>query len=173
MRSWIIILLTLASFPCFAQQGYNYFSMAGGLYHPEMLIGEMSLEFGQKYYRMWEVNFDYAHRDRMTTFTIPPTTEEGEPTVGERREIVNSFKGGIIYKPVLFRSRNMMLSFRTGASLGTNTHQFIAGATAGFEFSYTTKQGIVLFLRQKNEVVFWDDDTWRVGGLVGLKVPLN
>ncbi|GJM64522.1 hypothetical protein [Persicobacter diffluens] len=91
MRSWIIILLTLASFPCFAQQGYNISQW------PEDFITRNVdrrnvLEFGQKYYRMWEVNFDYAHRDRMTTFTIPPTTEEGEPTVGREERLSIALK---------------------------------------------------------------------------------
>lgn len=84
-----------------------------------------------------------------------------------------SFGLGVAYKPSISKSKNSQLRWRFGADIGSNGRSFQSSVEVGLEFRHTFSNDIQVFLLQKNDIVFWNQDHFRNGLLLGIKLPLN
>ncbi|KAB4177745.1 hypothetical protein GAQ04_24305, partial [Bacteroides uniformis] len=84
-----------------------------------------------------------------------------------------TFGIGAAYKPTISRGKNSNLRWRFGADLGANRKGFQASIDIGLEYSYSFRNGMQVFVMQKNDFVFWTRDHFRNGLLVGVKFPIN
>ena len=146
-----IFAFSLYFFPLYAQDGFTYFDLAGGYMTQKHYIGEVSFDFGLRYHRAFEILGDFSYK------------KGGN----------NSYKLGFAYKPLLTRNKNTSLNLRLTSSVGTNEHNFVWAFSAGTELCFWFPNRMAFFVRQKNELVLWDKDHWRFGGLLGFKIPIN
>lgn len=156
-----LFLIVGTSFSASAQQGYTYFDAAGGYLLNDIYAGEVSIELGKIYHRSVEILINANYQK------IASSQE------GSTDSTYASILGGVAYKPLLFRQRNVALNWRFTLTAGADTDRFLAALSAGLELNFFLGNESVLFLRQKNEVVFWADDHFRLGMLAGIKLPLN
>ena len=63
---------------------------------------------------------------------------------------------GAAYKPTISRGKNSNLRWRFGADLGANRKGFQASIDIGLEYSYSFRNGMQVFVMQKNDFVFLD-----------------
>lgn len=154
MKRILIVLALVAGIPYTsnAQQGYKKLDIAAGYLLTDQLVAELSYEVGGRYHSAMEVIADYSYN---------------------RRSERNNWKVGLGYKPLITRNKNTSLNLRLTTSAGTNEQKFIASVSAGMELNFSFNSGIIFMIRQKNELVFFDQDNWRSGLLAGFKLPLN
>ena len=174
-----VLLLSTAFLLCvsvYGQNGYQYLDLSAGVSTRNFEVGEISYEWQGRYYKGNEFFFQYGRTDRDYILTVDSLAIDSMATdttlfLPRTREIQN-FLVGYAYKPLITRSKNLALNLRLAGAVGTNEDQFIASLSAGFELSYTFPNAFVLMVRQRNQVVFWAREPWRVGAFVGLKIPL-
>ena len=124
----------------------------------------VGLEFEGKYHNAWEIYFDAS--------TAYKTCETCHKVCSKSFFDYKTFAIGAAYKPVIRRAKNRLLRLRVGADLGANEKGFQAGLEAGLEYSYSFRNGMQVFLIQKNDIVFWSRDHFRNGLLAGVKFPI-
>ena len=60
-----------------------------------------------------------------------------------------------------------------GGDIGTCSRAFSLGIELGYEYVWTFRNNVQFVLQQKNEVTFWGRPTWKFGGMVSFRLPLN
>ena len=80
---------------------------------------------------------------------------------------------GAAYKPCVYRGRNNYGNIRIGASLGSDTHKFLAGIHAGYEHNYRLKGGWQLYWQVKTDLMIKGQDLFRTGVAIGFKIPVK
>lgn len=158
----IPVFLILFSFGAKAQDGYKYFDVAAGYMFPGHYAAEISIEISKKYHNAYSYYLEaYSNEDYYKEGSFKHNTGEF------------GVMAGMAYKPILVRNKNVALNARFTGAAGTTGDKFIAGLSAGVELNFALRSGNFFFIRQKNQVVFWADENWRIGLLAGFKIPLN
>ncbi|UZS00022.1 hypothetical protein [Chondrinema litorale] len=182
MKRLFITLLILSSHSLLkAQKGFNYLDVAGGTMIKNQLVSEISYEWVGKYYSAHEVFLEYAidkgdeifKKQNDKDFSLQDTDNSTDTIIYNPNDHIRNFMVGYAYKPLITRNKNVALNLRTAGSTGTNELDFIASLSLGFELNVTFSNGWVWTLREKNQVVFYDPQSWRIGLLTGIKIPLT
>lgn len=144
-----------------AQSGYKYINASVGMMYPEAYNLSVNYEFVTKYHNTWELGGEY--------FAKRESFNSDNPLKSPYNWMI-----GPVYKPVLSRSKNVTFRLPMGVRGGSNRTGFIAAPQIGFELSKTFRSGVEFMVTQKNQYVFFvDDSNWRIGLSVGFKFPLN
>ena len=162
MKKLILFLpFWLLAFIVSAQSGYKYINASVGMMYPKAYNLSVNYEFVTKYHNTLELGGEYfVKRESFNSDNILKSPY--------------NWLIGPIFKPVLLRSKNVTLRFPIGLRGGSNRSGFIAAPQVGFELSQTFRSGVEFMITQKNQYVFFvDDSNWRIGLSVGLKFPLN
>lgn len=172
MRKSILVSLAAIFFSPLiarAQSGYTYVDLAAGAMIKNHIVGELSYEWAGRYYNGNEIFLEYAvsPNPALKIYISDSILTEKDP-----RDKQN-FLLGYTFKPLIARNKNIALNLRLGGGIGTDTDGFIGSLNAGFELNFFTRSGAVLFLREKNQLVFFDRSQWRIGLLAGVKIPLK
>ena len=84
---------------------------------------------------------------------------------------------GVAYKPCVTRNmnfdKNNYGSLRMGASLGSDTHEFMGIITVGYEHNFVLRHGWRLYCGAKSDVCINGKDLFRTGVVIGIKLPVN
>ncbi len=164
-RILLILSLSLAVLPSVAGNGDKFFNLSAGWQWKNTVNAIIGFEAETKYHNAWEMYVDLS-----TAYEKCP--QHG--TVDSKSFwAYKTFGIGGAYKPLIYRGKNSTLRWRLGADLGTNRRGFQASLDLGFEYAYSLRSGIQLFVMQKNDFVFWTRDHFRNGVLIGVKFPLN
>ena len=162
----IMLFLTMAVIPAKAGDGDRHVGFQAGVMYPNVLNGVLSVDFETRYHNAFEVYID--------AFTQwEDCTDCGKVC---RQSFWKSNYGlgvGAAYKPVVHRARNSFGRLRMGADIGTCSRAFSLGIELGYEYVWTFRNNVQFVLQQKNEVTFWGRPTWKFGGMVGFRLPLN
>lgn len=161
-----MLFLTMAVIPAKAGDGDRHVGFQAGVMYPNVLNGVLSVDFETRYHNAFEVYID--------AFTQwEDCTDCGKVC---RQSFWKSNYGlgiGAAYKPVVHRARNSFGRFRIGGDIGTCSRAFSLGIELGYEYVWTFRNNVQFVLQQKNEVTFWGRPTWKFGGMVGFRLPLN
>lgn len=167
MRKLYIIILLIAAVitPAKAGDGDKHVGFQAGLMYPGVLNGVLSVDFETRYHNAFEFYID--------AFTEWKDCQDCGKVCKESFWKSNYALGvGAAYKPVVHRSRNSVGRFRIGADIGTSSREFALGIEAGYEYVWTFKNNVQFVLQQKNELTFWGRPTWKIGGMVGIRLPM-
>lgn len=167
MRKLYIIILLIAAVitPAKAGDGDKHVGFQAGLMYPGVLNGVLSVDFETRYHNAFEFYID--------AFTEWKDCQDCGKVCKESFWKSNYALGvGAAYKPVVHRSRNSVGRFRIGADIGTCSREFALGIEAGYEYVWTFKSNVQFVLQQKNELTFWGRPTWKIGGMVGIRLPM-
>ena len=125
----------------------------------------VGLEFEGKYHNAWEVYIDITSKYKNCNSC---------KITNYRAYDYNSFGVGVAYKSVIIRGKNSNLRWKAGVDIGANIEErFQSSIDIGLEYSYTFKNDMQIYILQKNDIVFWNKNTFQNGLVVGLKIPLN
>lgn len=151
-----------------AQTGYRYISAYGGYYHSRTLAAGLSVDFAKADHSTYAF-FTEGYRYHTQTLAI-----KGSDSF-LKEEYQNILLVGVLYKKLLFRSRNNSLRFLFGAAAGSSSSRdFVAAPQAGFEFTRTFTGEWELMLQQKNSYIFRaPGKNWFSGLNAGVKLPVN
>lgn len=171
MKRLFLIVMILFSIPTFAGDGGRYIFFGTG-YQWSMIDWErrflnfnIGFEFEKKHHNAWEIYVDVTSKYK--------NCKSCNPT-NYRTYDYNSFGVGVAYKSVILRGKNTNLRWKAGADIGSNVDKrFQASIDLGLEFSYTFKNNMQVYVLQKNDIVFWNNNLFQNGLLFGLKIPLN
>lgn len=165
-KIFLVLIVTLSfSLKLFAGDGDKHLSIAGGWQYKNTVNALVSLEFETKYHNSWEVYVDLSN----AYAKCPDHNKIDSKSFWDYK----TFGMGVAYKPTFWRGKNSTLRWRVGADIGANQKGFQASVDIGIEYNYALKNGMQLFMLQKNDFVFWTRDHFRNGLLIGLKIPLN
>lgn len=167
MKIIILIILLCSGLTSFAQSGFDYLDLMGGAMVRNNKVGELSYEWVGKYYKANEIFLEYVI-NKNEEFNIQADSVIISEQVNRKNILV-----GYAYKPLLTRSKNIALSLRLAGGIGGNNDGFIASLSISPELNITFGNGWIWSIREKNQVVFYDPGTWRIGILTGLKIPLK
>lgn len=165
--SAVLVLLSLfSSLQCHAQTNNNHFNISVGALYERGLDATLSYEHSTKYHNAWEYFVTgYIKYDK--------DPDAGHITKKSFWENYRSWHIGVAYKPCVSRGRNHHGNARIGASVGSDTEDFVGGIHVGYEHTYALKHGWELFFQVKEDVVIpRSGDLFRTGLSFGLKVPL-
>ena len=166
-----LLIIFIFSLKSFAGDGDKFFNVYGGWqgnavkWNRQMVNLMIGLEFEGKYHNAWELYFDFS-----TAYKKCPDCDK---VCSKSFFDYKTFGVGAAYKPVLSRGKNSLLRWRVGADIGANERGFQASLDLGLEYSYSFKNGMQIFVLQKNDIVFWSRDHFRNGLLIGFKFPLS
>lgn len=161
----VIISAALFSLKSFAGDGDKFLNLSGGYQWKNTVNLLVGFEAETKYHNAWELYFDLS-----TAYTTCPTCYK---VCSKSFWDYKTFGLGIAYKPSLYRGKNSVVRWRIGADIGANRKGFQASIDLGIEYSYSFRNGMQVFVLQKNDFVFWTRDHFRNGLLVGVKFPLS
>ena len=161
---WAVIAAAFCS-PAMAGDGDRHLGFQGGFLYPGIYNAVLSVDYETSYHNAWEFYID--------AFTEPKDCMDCGKVCKESFWKSNYGLGiGAAYKPVTYRSRNNVGRFRIGGDIGTCHREFSLGIELGYEHVWTFKNGMQFVIQQKNEVTFWGRPTWKIGGLVGFRLPM-
>ncbi len=143
----------------------KFFNISGGWQWKNTVNAVVGLEFEGKYHNAYELYIDLA-----TAYDKCPVCNK---VCSDSFWSYKTFGIGAAYKPTISRGKNSNLRWRFGADLGANRKGFQASIDIGLEYSYSFRNGMQVFVMQKNDFVFWTRDHFRNGLLVGVKFPIN
>lgn len=157
------MLMVLLSAPVLAGNGDYFFNVSGGWQWKNTVNFLLGLEKETKYHNAWEVYLDLA-----TAYAVCP-----DHGVVDSKSFwdYKTFGIGAAYKHNILRGKNSTFRARFGADLGANRKGFQASLDVGLEYAYSFRNGMQIFVLQKNDFVFWTRDHFRNGLLVGIKFP--
>lgn len=153
MKKITILLILLGTIKVVtAQDGFKYIHLNVGTMIRNQIVSEISYEWMTKNYTGNEILIEGAYNHRT-----------------ERKNLLIGFA----YKPLIIRNKNTGVHLRLSGSIGSDNSDFICATGIGLEGFLSFSNGWILTLSQKNQAVFFDEQKWRFGALVGLKIPLN
>lgn len=162
----ITLLLFFCGFKGYAQTNNNHFMVSVGTLYERGLDATLAYEHGTKYHNAWEY------------FVTGYIKYDDDPDAGHITKKsfwhnYNSWHVGAAYKPCVNRGRNHHGNIRIGASVGSDSHDFVGGVHIGYEHTYTLKHGLELFYQIKEDVIIpRSGDLFRTGFALGFKLPL-
>ena len=151
MKNILFILTFLFCSVVSAQSGFKHITARGGMTYEGATNFEIGLEINKKYYNNFSIFF--------SGYSEP--VDDGKT--------INNWTSGIYYEPNLLASKNNMLHFRFGTSLGTNQEEFIIDLIAGIEYSVAISRNIKLSAYFKNNYMFNSSTEFRSALLIGIK----
>ena len=161
----ILCMALIPTTKMLAGDGDTHLGLQAGVLYPGMLNTTLSVDVETKYHNAFEFYLD--------AFTKWEDCKDcGKVCKDSFWKSTYGLGVGAAYKPAVHRSRNSVGRLRIGADIGTNTRDFALGVEIGYEYVWTLPSNIQLVIQQKNEVTFWGRETWRFGGLVGIRIPL-
>ena len=162
---FLTLTMTLISMVCHAQNSRSV-DLSAGLLYPNTVDATLSYEVETKYHNAWEFFLNGAAKWKDCPSCGHVCAEsfwKDHPTWGV----------GAAYKPCVYRSRNAFGRVRVGASLGSNTDDFLGGIHLGYEQNYSLRGGWRLFWQVKGDCLINNDDLFRVGAAIGVAIPCN
>lgn len=160
-----LIMISFISLKSMAGDGDKFFNISGGWQWKNTVNAVVGLEFEGKYHNAYELYIDLA-----TAYDKCPVCNK---VCSDSFWSYKTFGIGAAYKPTISRGKNSNLRWRFGADLGANRKGFQASIDIGLEYSYSFRNGMQVFVMQKNDFVFWTRDHFRNGLLVGVKFLIN
>ena len=164
-RIAFLVITLFFSLKSMAGDGDKFFNISGGWQWKNTVNAVVGLEFEGKYHNAYELYIDLA-----TAYDKCPVCNK---VCSDSFWSYKTFGIGAAYKPTISRGKNSNLRWRFGADLGANRKGFQASIDIGLEYSYSFRNGMQVFVMQKNDFVFWTRDHFRNGLLVGVKFPIN
>jgi len=153
-----LIMISFISLKSMAGDGDKFFNISGGWQWKNTVNAVVGLEFEGKYHNAYELYIDLA-----TAYDKCPVCNK---VCSDSFWSYKTFGIGVAYKPTISRGKNSNLRWRFGADLGANRKGFQASIDIGLEYSYSFRNGMQVFVMQKNDFVFWTRDHFRNGLLV-------
>lgn len=162
-----IIMLAMAC-SCLTSNAQNSRSvnLSAGLLYPNTVDATLSYELETKYHNAWEFFATGSAKWKDCPSCGHVCAEsfwKDHPTWGV----------GAAYKPCVYRWRNSFGRVRAGASLGSNTDEFLGGIHLGYEQNYSLPHGWRLFWQLKGDCLINNPDLFRVGAAIGVAIPCN
>lgn len=150
----------------YAQSGGNRFSVGTGALYERGMDITLSYEHETQYHNAWEYFGNiYLKWDECSSCAhVCPESFWNN---------YRSYGIGVAYKPCITRGRNKYGNLRIGASVGSDTHNFLGGAHLGYEQNYTLRSGWQLFWQVKTDVMITGEDLFRTGVVIGFKLPIK
>lgn len=164
-RIAFLVITLFFSLKSMAGDGDKFFNISGGWQWKNTVNAVVGLEFEGKYHNAYELYIDLA-----TAYDKCPVCNK---VCSDSFWSYKTFGIGAAYKPTISRGKNSNLRWRFGADLGANRKGVQASIDIGLEYSYSFRNGMQVFVMQKNDFVFWTRDHFRNGLLVGVKFPIN
>lgn len=160
-----IALMLMTALTVKAGNGDRHVGLQAGVLYPGLLNATLSVDIEKNYHNSLELYID--------AFTEWRDCPDCGKVCKESFWYSNyGLAFGAAYKPTVSRSRNSVGRFRFGADLGTTSREFSLGLEVGYEHIWHFKNNLQLVFQQKNELTFWGRPTWRLGALVGIRLPL-
>lgn len=159
MRKTIAIgVLLLCTLTMNAQSHSDHIGLGTGVFYEPAAEASIFWEHETRYHNAWEVFAQgYLKYD------------------SNRERLIDGYKTwgvGMAVKPCVYRARNRYGSLRLGASVGSNTHNVLAGIHAGYEHNYALKHGWKIYWQAKVDVMLPKrDDLFRTSLCIGVKLP--
>ena len=163
-RIAFLVITLFFSLKSMAGDGDKFFNISGGWQWKNTVNAVVGLEFEGKYHNAYELYIDLA-----TAYDKCPVCNK---VCSDSFWSYKTFGIGAAYKPTISRGKNSNLRWRFGADLGANRKGFQASIDIGLEYSYSFRNGMQVFVMQKNDFVFWTRDHFRNGLLVGVKLSI-
>lgn len=166
IRLSILMLTMVCSCLVSHAQNSRSINLSAGLLYPNTVDATLSYEIETKYHNAWEffVTGSAKWKDCPSCGHVcAESFWKDHPTWGV----------GAAYKPCVYRWRNSVGRMRIGASLGSNTDEFIGGIHLGYEQSYSLPRGWRLFWQVKGGCLINNPDLFRVGAAIGVAIPCN
>lgn len=179
-----------------SQVGFNHITVKGGLTLEQDFNFEIGLDFNKKYFRNWNFFFSGFGSEKTVSAVAPipgvdeipevsavPATADtpaiigsppiqGSPAVPGTPETTREIRNwtfGVYYEPNIIASKNMLLNWKFGTSLGTNQDNFIIDLIAGIEYNYAISKSTKISVFAKNNYMFNSEIEFRHAILIGFK----
>lgn len=153
-----IAVLLLGTLTMKAQSHSDHIGMGAGILYEPAAEATIFWEHETRYHNAWEV-FAHAY--------LKYDDKQSKLMDGYKTWAV-----GMAVKPCVYRARNRYGSLRLGASVGSNTNDFLAGIHAGYEHNYALKHGWRIYWQAKVDVMLPKrDDLFRTSLSIGIKLP--
>lgn len=167
MRRIILLTVMLALVAIMARAGERdpYISLNVGLLHPRVLNISGSYQIETAYSNAYEIYVDYQ-----TQWNTCPVC--GKVCMNSFWKSCYSYAAGLAYKKSIHRGKNTTTRIRFGADLGSANRSFAASLEAGVEYALTIRGGVQVVFSEKNELMFFGKPTWKIGVLMGIRVPM-
>lgn len=133
-----------------AQEGFQFGLIKAGIQHPDSWSVSAGLDMVTRYHNSLELALRFES----------PKVENQEMFLA------------VNYKPLLTRSRNSSVKFRFGAQAGSDSHDFIGGPQAGWEWQYSLSGNLDLLLVNQYSYCFGSERGWRIGAEIGFRFTL-
>ena len=159
------MLLLAVAIAAKAGEGDTYLSLNAGLMHPRVLNITASYQKETAYGNAYEIYIDYQTQWN----TCPVCGKVCSHTFWKSRY---SYAAGLAYKKAVHRGKNTTTRLRVGADLGASNRSFAASLEAGVEYAVTLRSGVQMVFSEKNEIMFFGKPTWKIGGLLGIRIPM-
>lgn len=142
----LIALFGFFSYAANAQVGFHHITAKGGFALSGGANFEIGYETNKKYNKNWSVFFSgYSHNE------------------------IKNWTTGLYYEPSIVASKNNLLNFKIGTSLGTNEEEFIIDVIAGLEYNYAFSEKMKFTVFFKNNRMFNSSEKFRHAILIGFK----
>jgi hypothetical protein len=151
MRYIYIAALLLFTSNISAQTGFNHLTAKGGVTYEGAFNFEIGFEMNKKYFNNWSIFFSGYNQE----------LDNGNQ--------IKNWTSGVYYEPNLLASKNNLLNFKFGTSLGTNENDFIIDAIAGIEYNYAFSDKMKFTVFFKNNYMINSDVNFRHALLIGFK----
>ena len=157
-RILIMGALLLGTLTMQAQSHSDHVGFGAGILYEPAAEATIFWEHETRYHNAWEV---FA---------------QGYLKYDDKQEkLIDGYKTwgiGMAVKPCVYRARNRYGSLRFGASVGSNTHDVLAGIHAGYEHNYALKHGWKVYWQVKVDAMLpRRDDLFRTSLSIGVKLP--
>lgn len=149
-----------------AQSHTDRIMLGGGLLYERGVDATISVEHETKNHNAWEY-----YLNGYVKYEDDP--EAGHITQHSFWRSYRTWGGGVAYKPCVVRGRNHYGCLRLGASLGSDTHEFMGWCSPGYEHNFVLKNGFHIYFQIKSDLCINGKDLFRSGAVIGIKIPVN
>lgn len=158
-----------------AQTYADHLGVGVGAFYQRGLDATLSYEHETRYHNAWEYFLNYYLK-------YEKDPEAGHYTTDSFWKSYNSWEVGVCYKPCVSRSRNAHGNVRLGAGIGSAIDhaddmalfsEIQGDVHVGYEHTYILRHGWNLYWQTKADVAIKGEDIFRIGVVLGLKLPLG
>lgn len=165
----VVATLFLSGGTAKAQSHSDYIDVGIGALYQRGFDATLSWEHETKNHNAWEyfVNGYLKYDDDEKVGHITPKSFWSS---------YNTYSVGAAYKPCILHGgirhgRNHYGSLKLGASIGSDTHEFVGWVNVGYEQNYVLKHGWHLYWQVKSDLCINGKDLFRSGVVIGVKLP--